>query len=335
LLEADHVILATGSVSVELGAAPYDGERIVDSSGALTFDTVPKRLGVIGAGVIGLELGSVWKRLGAEVTILEAMDRFLFMVDGQVAREAQRQFKKQGLDIRLGAKVRESELTDDGILLKYDDEQGGHEICVDKVVVAVGRRAETTDLLDPLAGVDVSDRGLIEVDEQCRTTAPNVWAIGDVVRGPMLAHKGSEEGIMVADLIAGEVSEVNYDVIPSVIYTSPEIAWVGKTEEQIREAGIDYKSGTFNFAASGRAKAMDQDAGLVKILADVESDRILGVHICGPMAGELIGEAVLAMEFQASTEDLQRTIHGHPTLTEAIHEAALSVDRRAIHAINL
>ncbi len=335
LLEADHVILATGSVSVELGAAPYDGERIVDSSGALTFDTVPKRLGVIGAGVIGLELGSVWKRLGAEVTILEAMDRFLFMVDGQVAREAQRQFKQQGLDIRLGSKVRESELTDDGILLKYDDEQGGHEICVDKVVVAVGRRAETTDLLDPLAGVDVSDRGLIEVDEQCRTTAPNVWAIGDVVRGPMLAHKGSEEGIMVADLIAGEVSEVNYDVIPSVIYTSPEIAWVGKTEEQIREAGIDYKSGTFNFAASGRAKAMDQDAGLVKILADAESDRILGVHICGPMAGELIGEAVLAMEFQASTEDLQRTIHGHPTLTEAIHEAALSVDRRAIHAINL
>jgi len=324
LLEADHVILATGS-----------GERIVDSSGALTFDTVPKRLGVIGAGVIGLELGSVWKRLGAEVTILEAMDQFLFMVDGQIARESQRQFKKQGLDIRLGAKVRETELTDEGILLKYDDEQGGHEICVDKVVVAVGRRPETSGLLDPLAGVDVNDRGLIEVDEQCRTTAPNVWAVGDVVRGPMLAHKGSEEGIMVADLIAGEVAEVNYDVIPSVIYTSPEIAWVGKTEEQIKEAGINYKSGTFNFAASGRAKAMDQDAGLVKILADADTDRILGVHICGPMAGELIGEAVVAMEFQASTEDLQRTIHGHPTLTEAVHEAALSVDRRAIHAINL
>ena len=334
LLEADHIILATGSVSIELGAAPYDGDRIVDSTGALSFDSVPKRLGVIGAGVIGLELGSVWKRLGAEVTILEAMDRFLFMVDGQIARDGQRQFKKQGLDIRLGAKVRESELTDEGVLLKYDDEQGGHEICVDKVVVAVGRRAETSELLDPLAGVDVTERGMIEVDAQCRTTAPNVWAIGDVVRGPMLAHKGSEEGIMVADLIAGEVSEVNYDVIPSVIYTSPEIAWVGRTEEQLKEDGIHYKSGSFNFAASGRAKAMDQDAGLVKILADAESDRILGVHICGPMAGELIGEAVVAMEFQASTEDLQRTIHGHPTLTEAIHEAALSVDRRAIHAIN-
>jgi dihydrolipoyl dehydrogenase len=334
LLEAGHVILATGSVPVELGAAPYDGERIVDSSGALSFDAVPKRLGVIGAGVIGLELGSVWKRLGAEVTILEAMDQFLFMADGQIAREAQRQFKQQGLDIRLGAKVRETELTEDGVLLKYDDEQGGHEICVDKVVVAVGRRAETTDLLGPLAGVDVSERGMIEVDAQCRTTAPNVWAVGDVVRGPMLAHKGSEEGIMVADLIAGEVSEVNYDVIPSVIYTTPEIAWVGRTEEQLREEGVQFKSGSFNFAASGRAKAMDQGAGLVKILADVQTDRILGVHICGPMAGELIGEAVVAMEFQASTEDLQRTIHGHPTLTEAIHEAALSVDRRAIHAIN-
>ena len=334
LLEADHVILATGSVSVELSAAPFDGDQIVDSTGALAFDAVPKRLGVIGAGVIGLELGSVWKRLGAQVTILEAMDQFLSMTDAQIARDAQRQFKKQGLDIRLGAMVRETEYTDEGILLKYDDSQGGHEICVDKVVVAVGRRAETTELLDPLAGVDRSERGLIEVDAQCRTTAPNVWAVGDVVRGPMLAHKGSEEGVMVADLIAGEVSAVNYDVIPSVIYTSPEIAWVGQTEEQLKEARVNYKVGTFNFAASGRAKAMDQAAGLVKILADVETDRILGVHICGPMAGELIGEAVLAMEFQASTEDLQRTIHGHPTLSEAVHEAALAVDRRAIHAIN-
>jgi len=334
LLEADQVILATGSVPVEIAAAPFDGDRIVDSTGALAFDAVPKRLGVIGAGVIGLELGSVWQRLGAHVTILEAMDQFLFMADGQIAREAQRQFKKQGLDIRLGAMVRETELTGEGVLLKYDDKQGGHEVSVDKVVVAVGRRAESSNLLDPLAGVDVGEHGLIEVDAQCRTTAPGVWAVGDVVRGPMLAHKGSEEGIMVADLIAGEVSEVNYDVIPSVIYTAPEIAWVGQTEEQLKEAGVNIKSGTFNFAASGRAKAMDQGAGLVKILADAETDRILGVHICGPMAGELIGEAVVAMEFQASTEDLQRTIHGHPTLTEAIHEAALAVDRRAIHAIN-
>lgn len=334
LLEAEHVILATGSTPVELPAAPFDGSRIVDSQGALEFDAVPKRLGVIGGGVIGLELGSVWQRLGAEVTVLEAMDTFLFMVDGNIAREALRQFKKQGLDIRLGAMVRGTEPSGDGIILKYDDEQGAHEITVDKVVVAVGRRPETNGLLDPLAGVDVTERGFVEVDGECRTTALNVWAIGDVVRGPMLAHKGSEEGVMVADLIAGEINEMNYDVIPSVIYTSPEIAWVGKTEEELKQANVEYKSGAFNFAASGRAKAMDQAAGLVRILACIETDRILGVHICGPMAGELIGEAVLAMEFQASTEDLQRTIHGHPTLTEALHEAALAVDRRAIHAIN-
>jgi dihydrolipoamide dehydrogenase len=334
LMEAGHVILATGSVPVELSAAPFDGEHIVDSWGALEFDTVPERLGVIGGGVIGLELGSVWRRLGAEVTILEAMDRFLNVADAQIAKEAQRQFKKQGLDIRLGAMVREAEYSDAGVILKYDDEQGGHEVTVDRVVVAVGRRPQTDNCLDPLAGVDIDERGFIQVDDECRTTASNVWAVGDVVRGPMLAHKGSEEGLMVADLIAGEVAEVNYPVIPSVMYTAPEIAWVGRNEEELKASGVNYKVGTFNFAASGRAKAMDQDAGLVKFLADKDTDRILGVHIVGPLAGELIGEAVLAMEFQASTEDFQRTIHGHPTLTEAVHEAALSVDRRAIHAIN-
>ncbi|MFQ5634197.1 MAG: dihydrolipoyl dehydrogenase [Gammaproteobacteria bacterium] len=334
LLEAGHVVLATGSKPVELAAAPFDNDRIVDSQGALEFTAVPERLGVIGAGVIGLELGSVWQRLGSRVTILEAMEQFLFMTDAQIAREAQRQFRKQGLDIRLGAMLRASELNDIGVLLKYDDDQGGHEIQVDKVVVAVGRRPETSGLLDPLAGVDVGEGGFIAVDGECRTTALNVWAIGDVVRGPMLAHKGSEEGVMVADLIAGEVAAMNYDVIPSVIYTAPEIAWVGRTGEELRAAGVEFKGGIFNFAASGRAKAMDQAAGLVKILSCAQTDRILGVHICGPLAGELIGEAVLAMEFQASTEDLQRTIHGHPTLTEAVHEAALSVDRRAIHAIN-
>jgi dihydrolipoamide dehydrogenase len=334
LLEAEHVILATGSSPIELSAAPFDGERVVDSWGALDFDAVPGKLGVIGAGVIGLELGSVWARLGAEVTILEAMDQFLYMADAQVAREAQRQFKKQGLDIRLGARVLGSEAEGDGVRLKYEDQQGGHEITVDKVIVAVGRRPYTEGLLDPLAGVDVDERGFVAVDDECRTTALNVWAVGDLVRGPMLAHKGSEEGVMVADLIAGEIAEVNYAVIPSIIYTSREIAWVGQTEEQLKTAGITYKVGTFNFAASGRAKAMDHDAGLVKILAAKDTDRILGVHIVGPLAGELIGEAVVAMEFQASTEDLQRTIHGHPTLTEAVHEAALSVDRRAIHAIN-
>jgi dihydrolipoamide dehydrogenase len=334
LLEAEHVVLATGSTPIELKGAPFDGKHIVDSWGALDFDAVPKRLGVIGAGVIGLELGSVWRRLGAEVTILEAMDRFLYMADGQVAREAQRQFKKLGLEIRLGARVQSAAKKKGGVLVDFEDSLGSHQIEVDRLVVAVGRRPYTEDLLDPLAGVELTDRGFIQVDDHCRTSAPNVWAVGDVVRGPMLAHKGSEEGVMVADLIAGRDGHVNYDVIPSIIYTAPEIAWVGRTEEQLKEAGVSYKSGAFNFAASGRAKAMEQAAGLVKILSATDTDEILGVHIVGPMAGELIGEAVVAMEFQASTEDLQRTIHGHPTLTEAVHEAALAADGRAIHAIN-
>jgi dihydrolipoamide dehydrogenase len=334
LLEAEHVILATGSRPTALGALPFDGERVVDSTGALEFDVVPKRLGVIGAGVIGLELGSVWRRLGAEVTILEAMDRFLFMADGQIAKEAERQFRRQGLDIRLGAKLQSGEIGRDGVRLHYDDRQGSHDVEVDKVIVAVGRRPCTDALFDPLAGVEVGERGFIEVDDHCRTTAANVWAVGDVVRGPMLAHKGSEEGVMVADLIAGRYGHVNYGVIPSVVYTAPEIGWVGRTEEELRQAGVAFKAGTFNFAASGRAKAMDQAAGLVKLLADSATDEILGVHIVGPMAGELIGEAVVAMEFQGTAEDLQRTIHAHPTLAEAVHEAALSADRRAIHAIN-
>lgn len=334
LLEATNVILATGSAPTALQSLPFDGERVVDSAGALAFDAVPGRLGVIGAGVIGLELGSVWRRLGAEVTILEAMDRFLFMADGQIAKEAERQFRRQGLDIHLGAKVQSGERTAGGVRLRYEDRQGSHEIEVDKVVVAVGRRPWTEGLLDPLAGVAVDARGFIEVDGHCRTTVAGVWAIGDVVRGPMLAHKGSEEGVMVADLIAGRYGHMNYSIIPSVIYTTPEIAWVGRTEEELRQAGIAWKAGTFNFAASGRAKAMDQAAGLVKVLADAGSDEILGVHVCGPMAGELIAEAVVAMEFQGTAEDLQRTIHAHPTLAEAVHEAALSVDRRAIHAIN-
>ncbi|MCC5794044.1 MAG: dihydrolipoyl dehydrogenase [Chromatiales bacterium] len=333
-LVADHVILATGSTPVELASAPFDGKFIVDSWGALDFDEVPGRIGVIGAGVIGLELGSVWARLGSEVTILEAMDQFLFMADGAIAREAQRQFKRQGLDIRLGARVSAARVEDGVVRLAYDDGQGAHEIEVDRVIVAVGRRPFTDGLLDPLAGVNLDERGFIEVDDECRTSAPNIWAVGDVVRGPMLAHKGSEEGVMVADLIAGRHAEVNYSVIPSIIYTAPEIAWVGQTEEELKESGRKYKVGTFNFAASGRARAMEQAAGLVKVLADTDTDRLLGVHIVGPMAGELLAEAVVAMEFEASAEDLQRVIHGHPTLTEAVHEAALSVDRRAIHAIN-
>ena len=334
LLEAEHVVLASGSAPIELPFARFDGEFILDSWSGLDLPVVPGRLGVIGGGVIGLELGSVWSRLGAQVTVLEGMERFLWMADGQVGREALRQFKKQGIDIRLGAKVGAAERGLTSIALAYEDDRGRHALEVDRLIVAVGRRPYTAGLFDPLAGVKLTAGGLIEVDDECRTSASNVWAVGDVVRGPMLAHKGSEEGVMVADLIAGRAGHVNYDLIPSVIYTAPEIAWVGRTEEQLKDARVDYKVGVFNFAASGRARAMEQSAGLVKVLADAASDRVLGVHIVGPMAGELIGEAVLAMEFEASAEDLQRTIHAHPTLSEALHEAALSVDGRALHATN-
>ncbi|MEM1261609.1 MAG: dihydrolipoyl dehydrogenase [Pseudomonadota bacterium] len=333
-LEAQHVILATGSLPIELPFMPFDDKDIVDSWGALEFDEVPRRLGVIGAGVIGLELGSVWNRLGSEVVVLEALEEFLALADQQIAKEAAREFKKQKLDIRLGAKVTAAKASKDGIELSYEDRNGSQSIVVDKVVVAVGRRPYTEGLLSDDCGVRVDGRGFIVVDDECRTTARNVWACGDCVRGPMLAHKGSEEAVMVADLIAGESTEVNYDVIPSVIYTAPEIAWVGKTEEEVKTAGTPYKVGSFSFAASGRAKAMEQASGTVKLIANSETDEILGVHIIGPMAGELIGEIVLAMEFSASAEDIQRTVHAHPTLSEAVHEAALSADKRALHAIN-
>jgi len=334
VLEAEHVVLASGSEPIELKAVPFNGTTIVDSWGALEFDAVPRRLGVIGGGVIGLELGSVWQRLGAEVTVLEAMDDFLFMADRQIAKDALRQFKRQGLEIKLGAKVTASKTGETGLILSYEDKSGAHDIEVDKVVVAVGRRPHTDGLLADGTGVETDERGFIKVDDECRTGVDGVWAVGDVVRGPMLAHKGSEEGVMVGDLIAGEVAEVNYDVIPSIIYTAPEIAWVGKTEEQAKEAGIAYKTGTFSFAANGRAKGMEQAVGMVKIIAAADDDLIIGAHILGPVAGEFICEIVLGMEFSASAEDLQRTIHAHPTLSEAIHEAALAVDNRAIHAIN-
>lgn len=333
-LECNHIVLASGSTPIELKAMPFDREHIVDSWDALEFDAVPKRLGVIGGGVIGLELGSVWQRLGAEVTILEAMDDFLFMADRQIAKDAQRQFKRQGLDIRLGTMVQSATRTDGGVTLAYDDKNGGGSLEVDKVIVAVGRRPNTEDLLAGDTGVRIDERGFIVVDHECRTGVPNVWAIGDVVRGPMLAHKGSEEGVAVADRMAGKYAHMNYDVIPSVIYTAPEIAWVGKTEEELNEDGTPYKSGTFGFGANGRAKALEQATGMAKILASTEDDQVLGVHIVGPMAGELIGEAVLAMEFSASAEDIQRTIHAHPSLSEVLHEAALAVDKRAIHGIN-
>jgi dihydrolipoamide dehydrogenase len=332
--DARHVVLASGSVPTELKSVPFDHDRIVDSWDALEFAQVPNKLCVIGAGVIGLELGSVWRRLGAEVVVLEALDNFLAIADQQLAAEAARHFKKQGVDIRLGARVTGAAVADRNVTVSYTDKAGTHTLGVDKVIVAVGRRPYTENLLAPGTGVELDERGFIQVDAQCRTGAAGVWAVGDCVRGPMLAHKGKEEGIAVADLIAGRYAHVNYQVIPSVIYTAPEIAGVGQTEQQLRTAGVDFKIGLFPFAASGRARAMEAGAGFVKILAARDTDTILGVHIIGPMAGELIAEATLAMEFQASAEDLQRTIHAHPTLAEALHEAALAADKRAIDIIN-
>ncbi|HXS29897.1 MAG TPA: dihydrolipoyl dehydrogenase [Steroidobacteraceae bacterium] len=333
-LAAGTVILASGSVPVELKTVPQDGSRIVDSWGALEFDAVPARLGVIGAGVIGLELGSVWQRLGAKVTVLEAADEFLSIADRQLAAEALKQLRKQGLDIRLGAKVSSAVVAGDAVNVAYTDAQGSQTLTFDKLVVAVGRRPYTKDLLAKGSGVEIDARGFIVVDEHCRTGAPSVFAIGDCVRGPMLAHKAKEEGVMVAELAAGRYGHVDYDIVPSVIYTAPEIAWVGQSEAQARAAGVNVKLGVFPFIASGRARAMESTGGFAKIVADADSDRILGVHIIGPMAGELIAEACLAMEYRASCEDLQRTMHAHPTLSEAVHEAALAADKRAIDTLN-
>ncbi len=333
-LTAKHVVLASGSVPTPLRSVPFDGSRIVDSWGALDFDAVPKRLGVIGAGVIGLELGSVWRRLGSEVVVLEALPEFLAIADQQLAKEALRHFKKQRLDIRLGAKVSGAKVTDGAVSVTYTDVSGEQTVTVDKLVVAVGRRPYTRELLAADTGVELDERGCIKVDHECRTAVANIWAVGDCVRGPMLAHKGKEEGVMVADLIAGRFAEVNYKTVPSVIYTAPEIAWVGATEEQVKASGRAYKVGMFPFLASGRARAMEAAHGFAKLIAAHDDDEILGVHIIGPMAGELIAEAVLALEYSASSEDLQRTIHAHPTLSEALHEAALAVDKRAIDSIN-
>jgi dihydrolipoamide dehydrogenase len=334
VLQAQHVVLATGSTPIELPIAKFDGLRIVDSTGALAFTSVPERLGVIGAGVIGLELGSVWKRLGSQVVILEALDTFLPIADQQIAKDALRHLRKQELDIRLGAKVTSAAVEGNAVKVRYESGGASQELVVDALVVAVGRRPVTAGLFGPDVQVPLDKRGFIEVDDKCRTSVPNVWAVGDVVRGPMLAHKGMEEGVMVAELIAGHHAEMNYRTIPSVIYTAPEVAWVGQTEEEVKKTGRAYKVGTFSFAANGRAKGMQQTAGLVKLIADQEHDDVLGVHIVGPMAGELIAEAVLAMEFSASAEDIQRTIHAHPTLSESLHEAALAADKRAIHGIN-
>ena len=334
-LTARHVVLASGSTPMPLKSVPFDGNHIVDSWGALEFTAVPKRLGVIGAGVIGLELGSVWRRLGADVVVLEAMPAFLGMADQQLAKEAVKHFKKQGLDIRLEAKVTAARVAGDAVQVEYADAAGATQsLTVDKLIVCIGRRPNTTGLLADGTGVQIDERGFIKVDEHCHTGVENIWAVGDCVRGPMLAHKGKEEGVAVADRIAGLYAHVNYSAIPSVIYTAPEIAWVGATEEQVKASGRAYKVGNFPFMASGRARAMEAGQGFAKVIAAKDDDQILGVHIIGPMAGELIGEAVLAMEYSASTEDLQRTIHAHPTLSEALHEAALAADKRAIDMPN-
>ena len=330
-LRAGNIIIATGSAPIEIPVARTDGERIVDNVGALAFDEVPKRLGVIGAGVIGLELGSVWNRLGSEVVILEALSDFLAGADRDVAKEAQRVFKRQKLDIRLGAKVTDAKVGDNGVQVSFQDQDGEQSIEVDRLIVAVGRRAFTDELNPQAAGVEVDDRGRIVVDAHCRTGVEGIWAIGDVVQGPMLAHKASEEGIAVAESIAGQSAHIDHDLVPWVIYTHPEIAWVGKTEAELSKEGTEFRKGSFPYRAIGRAQGAGETDGLVKILADKESDRILGVHIFGAQASELIAEAVTAMSFNASSEALARTIHAHPTLSEAIHEAALAVDGRTIH----
>lgn len=332
--DAGHVIIATGSIPIQLSATPLDGEYVVDSAGALDWESVPGSVCVIGAGVIGLELGSVWRRLGSEVMLLEAMDVFLPMVDQAIAREAQRTFAKQGLDIRLNTRVMGSRVKDGKVVVSFQDADGEHELTFDKLIVAVGRRAYTDNVCASEADVQQDERGLFHVNDFCETNVPGVYAIGDVVRGPMLAHKGSEEGVMVAERIAGENASINYDVMPNVIYTHPEVAWVGKTEEQVKSEGIDYQIGSFPFAASGRAKAKGDTTGMVRIVRDRNTDRVLGAHIIGPSASELLAQSVLAMEFEATVEDIAHTIHAHPTLSEAMHEAALSADGRAIHIGN-
>ena len=338
-LKGTNVIIAAGSDSIELPFAKFDGEVIVDNVGALDFTETPKRLAVIGAGVIGLELGSVWKRLGAEVTILEAMPDFLAAADAEVAKLAAREFKKQGLDIRLGAKVSKAEVKTKGkkkeVAVTYTDDKGAEQtLVVDKLLVAVGRRAATKGLLAEGTGVQVNERGQVVVDEHCHTGVDGVWAVGDCVRGPMLAHKGFEEGIAVAELIAGLPGHVNFDTIPWVIYTGPEIAWVGKTEQQLKAEGVPYKTGTFPFAAVGRAVAMAEPVGFAKVIAHAETDRVLGLHLVGPNVSELVHEGVLTMEFSGSADDLARICHAHPSLSEAIHDAAMAVDKRAIHKAN-
>ncbi len=331
-LSGKHVIVATGSNARALPGAPFDEENILSNDGALRIGAVPKKLGLIGSGVIGLEMGSVWRRLGAEVTVLEGLPTFLGAVDQQIAKEAHKAFTKQGLKIELGAKVGAITTSKTGVSVAYENAKGESlTLQVDKLIISIGRVANTIGLAVDAVGLALDERGAIVVDEECKTNLPNVWAVGDVVRGPMLAHKAEEEGVAVAERIAGQHGHVNFNTIPWVIYTNPEIAWVGQTEEQLKAAGRAYKAGTFPFLANGRARALGDTTGMVKMLADAATDEILGVHIVGPMASELIAECVVAMEFRASSEDIARICHAHPSLSEATKEAALAVDKRTLN----
>ncbi len=332
LLHGKQIVVATGSNARALPGVPFDEDRILSNDGALRVGAVPKKLGLIGAGVIGLEMGSVWRRLGAEVTVLEGLPTFLGAVDEQIAKEAHKAFVKQGLKIELGVKVGDIKATKSGVSVAYTNAKGeAQTLAVDKLIVSIGRVPNTTGLNAEAVGLKLDERGAIVVDDECRTNLPGVWAVGDVVRGPMLAHKAEEEGVAVAERIAGQHGHVNFNTIPWVIYTSPEIAWVGQTEQQLKSAGRAYKAGTFPFMANGRARALGDTTGMVKFLADAATDEILGVHIVGPMASELIAEAVVAMEFKASSEDIARICHAHPSLSEATKEAALAVDKRTLN----
>jgi dihydrolipoamide dehydrogenase len=338
-LVGKHIIVATGSNARALPGTPFDEENILSNDGALRMGAVPKKLALIGSGVIGLEMGSVWRRLGSEVTILEGLPTFLGAVDEQIAKEAHKAFVKQGLKIELGVKVGEikkpligSGRTGKGVSIAYTNAKGeAQTLVVDKLIISIGRVANTIGLGADAIGLALDERGAIVVDGDCKTNLPNVWAVGDVVRGPMLAHKAEEEGVAVAERIAGQHGHVNFNTIPWVIYTNPEIAWVGQTEQQLKAAGRAYKAGTFPFLANGRARALGDTTGMVKMLADATTDEILGVHIVGPMASELIAECVVAMEFRASAEDIARICHAHPSLSEATKEAALAVDKRTLN----
>ena len=331
-LVGKQIIVATGSSARALPGVPFDEDKVLSNDGALAIQAVPKKLGLIGSGVIGLEMGSVWRRVGAEVTVLEALPTFLGAVDEQIAKEAKKAFDKQGLKVELGVKVGEVKVGKKGVTVAWTDAKGAEQTLeVDKLIVSIGRVPNTAGLNAEAVGLKLGERGDVIVDGDCRTNLPGVWAVGDVVRGPMLAHKAEEEGVAVAERIAGQHGHVDFNLIPWVIYTSPEIAWVGRTEQQLKEQGIKYKAGTFPFMANGRARALGDTTGLVKFLADAATDEILGVHIVGPLASELVAEACVAMAFRASSEDIARICHAHPSLGESMKEAALAVDKRTLN----